>query len=67
MIHPRHSIENSVARAGALSVSICKQILNSLIDATNRSVTRGRFAELSLRALDDIGLTIAERDDLLLR
>jgi hypothetical protein len=66
MIHPRHSIENSVARAGALGVSICKQILNSLIEASNRSVTRGRFAELSLRALDDIGLTIAERDDLLL-
>jgi hypothetical protein len=46
---------------GRLS-AICKQILNNLVERANRSVDRGRFAALPLRQLDDIGMTIAERD-----
>jgi hypothetical protein len=63
----RHSIENSLAGIGALGLTVCKQILNGVVEASNRSVVRSRFAALNLRALDDIGLTVAERDDLLLR
>jgi hypothetical protein len=42
--------------------AICKQILNNLAERARRSVDRGRFAALPLRQLDDIGMTIAERD-----
>ncbi|HEY4925617.1 MAG TPA: hypothetical protein VII20_14480 [Roseiarcus sp.] len=43
----------------------CKQILNSLSGMASRAEGRRRFAALPLRQLEDIGLTIAERDDLL--
>jgi hypothetical protein len=51
--------------AGFNGLAICKQILNRLSTLSTRSVVRGRFAALNVRALDDIGLTIAERDDML--
>ena len=41
----------------------CKQILNSLSGMTSRAEDRRRFAALPLRQLEDIGLTVAERDD----
>ena len=42
----------------------CKQILNSLSGMASRAEGRRRFAALPLRQLEDIGLTVAERDDL---
>jgi hypothetical protein len=42
--------------------AVCKQILNTLAEMANRSVDRGRFAALPTRYLEDIGMTIAERD-----
>jgi len=41
----------------------CKQILNSLSGMASRAEDRRRFAALPLRQLEDIGLTVAERDD----
>jgi hypothetical protein len=41
----------------------CKQILNSLTGMASRAEDRRRFAALPLRQLEDIGLTVAERDD----
>jgi hypothetical protein len=49
------------ARVGAM----CKQILNNLAAMADRSAERARFAALPLRQLEDIGMTIAERDALL--
>jgi len=40
----------------------CKQILNLLVEAATRSAERSRFAALPRRYLDDVGMTIAERD-----
>jgi hypothetical protein len=65
MINQRHSAANPVVSFGALSVTVCKQILNRLATASARAHVRSRFADLQLRDLDDIGLTIAERDALL--
>lgn len=65
MIHSRHANENPLAGFGALGRTVCKQILNRLAEASNRAVVRGRFADLQLRDLEDIGLTIAERDAML--
>jgi hypothetical protein len=65
MTSNRHTIENSLSGIGALGLGVCKQILNRLVEASHRSLDRSRFADLQLRALDDIGLTIAERDALL--
>jgi hypothetical protein len=41
---------------------ICKQILNAATGMANHSAERLRYAALSVRELDDIGLTVAERD-----
>jgi hypothetical protein len=65
MVHSRASLEHSTVGFGVFSFNVCKQILNSLVQASQRSVDRSRFASLPLRALDDVGLTIAERDALL--
>ena len=43
----------------------CKQILNGLVEMAHRPAERERFAALQRRHLEDIGLTIAERDALL--
>lgn len=65
MTNHRHSFESTLSGLGARGLAVCKQILNGLVEASNRSFDRSRFAELPLRALDDVGLTIADRDALL--
>ena len=50
--------ETTLGRVGA----ICKQILNVATAMANHSAERLRYAALSVRELDDIGLTVAERD-----
>ena len=42
--------------------SVCKQILNNLAEQAHRSAERSRFGQLPRRYLDDVGMTIAERD-----
>jgi hypothetical protein len=49
------------ARFGRVG-AICKQILNAATVMANHSAERLRYAALSVRELDDIGLTVAERD-----
>jgi hypothetical protein len=65
MMKSRSRIENQLANVGSFGLSVCKQILNGVVEASHRSLDRSRFADLQLRALDDIGLTIAERDAML--
>jgi hypothetical protein len=63
-----HSENSSGAYGGADLGRVgtaCKQILNVWEAMAIRSATRRRFAALTVSQLDDIGLTIAERDDLL--
>ena len=43
----------------------CKQILNNLVAMANRPAERSRLAALTPRLLEDIGMTVAERDALL--
>ena len=45
--------------------AMCKQILNDAAAFVNRPAERRRFAALSPRLLDDIGMTVAERDALI--
>jgi len=45
--------------------AMCKQILNDAAALINRPAERRRFAALTPRMLDDIGITPAERDALL--
>jgi hypothetical protein len=61
----RAPVEHSLAGFGAFGLNVCKHILNNLVQASQRSVDRSRFATLPLRALDDVGLTVADRDALL--
>lgn len=49
---------------GRLGV-ICKQILNEFAALANRPAEHRRLAALSPRLLEDIGMTVAERDALL--
>ena len=57
--NPRGNMEATrLGRVGA----ICKQILNVATAMANHSAERLRYAALSVRELDDIGLTVAERD-----
>ena len=65
MIIQRQTTENAAAGFGSLGLTVCKQILNRLATASARAHIRSRFADLQLRDLDDIGITIAERDALL--
>jgi hypothetical protein len=48
-------------RLGAVA-GACKQFLNGLAELAHRSAERSRFAHLHRRYLDDVGMTIAERD-----
>ena len=60
----RHSAASSnflAANVGRFG-SVCKQILNNLAEQAQRSAERSRFAQLPRRYLDDVGMTIAERD-----
>ena len=50
-----------LSRLGA----VCKQILNGLVEMAHRPAERDRLAALSLHQLEDIGMTVAERDALL--
>jgi hypothetical protein len=65
MTYSRHETQNPLVAFGAFGSATCKQILNIVVEASHRSLDRRRFADLQLRALDDIGLTIAQRDALL--
>lgn len=65
MIRSLHVREQSKAGLGAFGLAVCKQILNGMMAAYNRPAQRDRFAALQLRHLEDIGLTIAQRDDML--
>ncbi len=42
--------------------AMCKQILNNMAKTANRPNEHRRFAALPLRQLEDIGMTVAERD-----
>jgi uncharacterized protein YjiS (DUF1127 family) len=55
---------NSVFGGAGLSRlgATCKQILNSLAAMANRPAERSRLAALTPRLLEDIGMTVAERD-----
>jgi hypothetical protein len=59
--HSNHDFGHGAKRA----VDICKQILNLMAALAHRQGEQARFAALPMRQLEDIGLTIAERDDLL--
>jgi hypothetical protein len=62
------SARNSAASSNSFGANVgrigsaCVQILNLLADHAHRSAERSRFAQLPRRYLDDVGMTIAERD-----
>lgn len=41
---------------------MCKQIPIAVTEMAHRSVDRSRLAQLPTRLLEDIGMTLAERD-----
>lgn len=63
------SSENLMDESGGARLiglgALCKQILNHLREMADRSADRSRFAALPARYLEDIGMTVAERDALL--
>lgn len=42
--------------------SACQHLLNIVAEAAARAAERSRYAALPRRYLDDVGMTIAERD-----
>jgi hypothetical protein len=42
--------------------SACQYLLNIVAEAATRAAERSRYAALPRRYLDDVGMTIAERD-----
>ena len=66
MSNTTHFFANSHGVSGGTGLgrvgAICKQILNVATAMANHSAEHLRFAALSVRELDDIGLTVAERD-----
>jgi hypothetical protein len=42
--------------------SACQYLLNIVAEGATRAAERSRYAALSRRYLDDVGMTIAERD-----
>lgn len=42
--------------------SACQHLLNIVAEAATRASERSRYAALPRRYLDDVGITIAERD-----
>lgn len=42
--------------------AVCKQILNDVAELASRPSERRRLAALTPRLLDDIGMSVAERD-----
>jgi hypothetical protein len=64
-VNSRHSSPN-FDQGFKSAIDICKQILNDIFALARRPGEQARFAALPMRQLEDIGLTIAERDDLVL-
>ena len=60
--HSCHSEQNfdsdGIRRIG----SACQHLLNIVAEAATRAAERSRYAVLPRRYLDDVGMTIAERD-----
>ncbi|MGD0641795.1 MAG: hypothetical protein ABSC22_13695 [Roseiarcus sp.] len=57
--HSHHSFDGaSIRRIG----SACQHLLNIVGEAAIRASERSRYAALPRRYLDDVGMTIAERD-----
>jgi hypothetical protein len=57
--HFQHSFDGrSIRRIG----SACQHLLNIVAEAATRAAERSRYAALPRRYLDDVGMTIAERD-----
>ncbi|MGD0183792.1 MAG: hypothetical protein ABSC25_00915 [Roseiarcus sp.] len=57
--HSCHSFDGaSIRRIG----SVCQYLLNIVAEAATRASERSRYAALPRRYLDDVGMTIAERD-----
>ncbi len=57
--HSHHSLDGvSIRRIG----SVCQYLLNIVAEAATRASERSRYAALPRRYLDDVGMTIAERD-----
>jgi hypothetical protein len=55
----QHSVDGEgIRRIG----SACQYLLNIVAEAATRAAERSRYAALSRRYLDDVGMTIAERD-----
>ncbi len=57
--HSRHSFDGASIR---LIGSACQHLLNIVAAAATRASERSRYAALPRRYLDDVGMTIAERD-----
>ena len=58
---PHSRVDFGVPRAGG----IWKGILNRLAERAEAAVDRSRLAALPLRYLDDVGMTVGERDAIL--
>jgi hypothetical protein len=65
VVNSRHSSPN-FDQGFRPAIAICKQILNNIFALGRRPGELARFAVLPMRQLEDIGLTIAQRDDLIL-
>jgi uncharacterized protein YjiS (DUF1127 family) len=69
MSNGTHFLDNSSSVFGSAGLgrvgAICKQILNIVAETHSRSAGRSRFAALPMRQLEDIGITIAQRDAML--
>lgn len=57
--HSHHSLNGGSIR---LIGSVCQHLLNIVAEAAARASERSRYAALPRRYLDDVGMTIAERD-----
>lgn len=60
--HSCHSQQNFDADGIRRIGSACQYLLNTVIEAATRAAERSRYAALPRRYLDDVGMTIAERD-----
>ncbi len=57
--HFHHALDGGSIR---LIGSACQHLLNIVAEAATRASERSRYAALPRRYLDDVGMTIAERD-----
>ena len=63
--HSQISLGAMSETGGSRVFAVCKQILNDVAGLAGRPVERRRLAALTPRLLDDIGMSVAERDALL--